>query len=390
MQFAMVVTTEIWFWLCLVVGLYPYAGYPLCVALLRLIRSRPVRAGPITPRVTVVISAYNEAGHIEATVRNKLNQDYPHALLDVMVASDGSTDETDAVLGRLAQQNPRLSFFRQQPRSGKTAALNSLIERAKGEIIVFADANSMYRPDTVRQLVAPFADPEVGYVTGQMRYVDPHGSLIGDGCSAYMRYENLLRRYETDIGSIVGVDGGVDAVRRCLYRPMHADQLPDLVLPLAVVEQHRARGLRPRCGAGGGEPQRPSQRSYRMRVRVALRAFWALRDKRALLNPLRYPLFAWQLISHKLLRYMSFLPLGIAAVLNWVLLGRGEFTKRWRRCSAVRRCSRCWRCTGRGGLRDFGIAHYCYYFLLLNWTSAVAFARFVRGEKQVLWQPRTG
>jgi len=389
MQFAMVVTTEIWFWLCLVVGLYPYAGYPLCVALLRLIRSRPVRTGPITPRVTVVISAYNEAGHIEATVLNKLNQDYPHALLDVMVASDGSTDETDAVLGRLARENPRLSFFRQQPRSGKTAALNSLIERAKGEIVVFADANSMYRPDTVRQLVAPFADPEVGYVTGQMRYVDPHGSLIGDGCSAYMRYENLLRRYETDIGSIVGVDGGVDAVRRSLYRPMHADQLPDLVLPLAVVEQHARVVFAPDAVL---EEESLSEQSaeLRMRVRVALRAFWALRDQRALLNPLRHPLFAWQLISHKLLRYMSFLPLGIAAVLNWVLLGRGDIYELLAGAQCVAAALVLLAMYGPRRLRDLGIAHYCYYFVLLNWASAVAFARFVRGEKQVLWQPRTG
>jgi cellulose synthase/poly-beta-1,6-N-acetylglucosamine synthase-like glycosyltransferase len=359
------------------------------VALLRLIRPRPVRAAAITPHVSLVVSAYNEARHIEATVLNKLNQDYPHALLDVMVVSDGSTDETDAVLGRLAEQNPRLSFFRQQPRSGKTAALNSLIERAKGEIIVFADANSMYRPDTVRQLVAPFADARVGYVTGQMRYVDPHGSLIGDGCSAYMRYENLLRRYETDIGSIVGVDGGVDAVRRSLYRRMRADQLPDLVLPLAVVQQHSRVVFAPEAVL---EEESLSEQSaeLRMRVRVALRAFWALRDQRALLNPLSYPLYSWQLLSHKLLRYMSFLPLGIAACLNWLLLGRGGVYQLLAAAQCVAAALVLLAVYGPRRLRDFGLAHYCYYFVLLNWASAVAFARFVRGEKQVLWQPRTG
>jgi cellulose synthase/poly-beta-1,6-N-acetylglucosamine synthase-like glycosyltransferase len=389
MQFAMLVTPEFWFWLCLALGLYPYVGYPLCVALLRLIRPRPVRAGAVTPRVTVVISAYNEAGYIAATILNKLNQDYPPALLDVMVASDGSTDETDAVLGRLAQQDPRLSFFRQQPRSGKTAALNSLIERAKGEIIVFADANSMYRPDTVRRLVAPFADPQVGYVTGKMLYVDPHGSLIGDGCSAYMRYENLLRRYETDIGSIVGVDGGVDAVRRSLYRPMRAEQLPDLVLPLAVVEQ-RYRVVFASGAVQEEESLSEQSAELRMRVRVALRAFWALRDQRALLNPLRYPLFGWQLLSHKLLRYMSFLPLGLAALLNWLLLGRGGVYEFLAATQCVAAALVLLAMYGPRRLRNFGVARYCYYFMLLNFASAVAFARFVRGEKQVLWQPRTG
>src|SRR6516225_6221485 len=112
---------EVLFWTCLAVGLYPYAGYPICIALLKAIRPRPARTGPIAPTVTVVISAYNEASHIAATIRNKLDEDYPPELLDVMVASDASTDGTDEVLRQLASQEPRVTFFRQEPRSGKTA-----------------------------------------------------------------------------------------------------------------------------------------------------------------------------------------------------------------------------------------------------------------------------
>lgn len=385
----MLITTEFIFWFCLALGLYPYFGYPLCVALLRLVRSRPVRSGPVTPSVTVVISAHNEASHIEATVRNKLTQDYPAALLDVMVASDGSTDPTDQILRQLAQEEPRVSFFRQEPRSGKTAALNQLVERARGEIVVFADANSMYRHDTVRNLVAVFADPEVGYASGRMLYVDGHGSVVGDGCSAYMRYENALRLLETRVGSIVGVNGGVDAVRRVLYRPMRADQLPDLVLPLSVVEQD-FRVVFAANAVLEEETLASQNAEYSMRVRVALRAFWALRDKRALLNPWRYPMFAWQLASHKLLRYLSFLPLGIAAVLNWYLQPHGwiySMLAALQSCVAVLVLLAVY---GSRPLREVGLARYSYYFLLLNWASAVAFARFLRGEKQVVWQPRTG
>jgi cellulose synthase/poly-beta-1,6-N-acetylglucosamine synthase-like glycosyltransferase len=380
---------ETWFWACLFVGLYPYVVYPLCVALLRLVRPRPVRTAPYTPRVTVVISAYNEARHIEATVRNKLDQDYPPELLDVMVASDGSTDETDSLLRGLVQKDQRVSYFRQQPRNGKTAALNAMVARAAGEIIVFADANSMFRPGTVRSLVAAFADPDVGYATGCMLYVDPHGSLVGDGCTAYMRYENALRGLETLVGSIVGVDGGVDAVRRSLYQEMRAEQLPDLVLPLNVVEQG-ARVVFVPDAVLEEETLTTQGAEYRMRVRVALRAFWALSDKRALLNPLRYPLFSWQLLSHKLLRYMSFLPLAVAAVLNWLLVGHGWI---YDASAALQCCVALLALLAAGGplrLRGIGLARYCYYFLLLNWASAVAFARFLRGEKQVLWQPRTG
>jgi cellulose synthase/poly-beta-1,6-N-acetylglucosamine synthase-like glycosyltransferase len=380
---------ELVFWGCLAIGLYPYAGYPLCVALLRAIRPRSVRAAPIAPRVTVVISAYNEAVHIQATVRNKLDQDYPRELLDVMVVSDGSTDGTDQVLTSLARQDPRVALFRQEPRAGKTAALNSLLEQARGEIIVFADANSMYRPDTVRRLVAPFADPDVGYTSGQMLYVDPEGSLVGDGCTAYMRYENALRALESAVGSVVGVDGGVDAIRRSLYRPMRPDQLPDFVLPLAVIEQGYRVVYAPEAVLEE-ETLTSEGAEYRMRVRVTLRALWALWDKRVLLNPLRFPLFSWQLTSHKLLRYLSFLPLAAAAVMNWVLVSRG-----W--IYAILAAGQCCAALlaflalrGPPRLRGFFLARYCYYFLLLNWASAVALVRFLRGEKQVLWQPRTG
>jgi cellulose synthase/poly-beta-1,6-N-acetylglucosamine synthase-like glycosyltransferase len=380
---------EVVFWACLAIGLYPYVGYPLCVALLRAIRPRPVRAAPIAPRVTVVIAAYNEASHIEATVHNKLNQDYPPGLLDVMVVSDGSTDGTDQVLTSLAQQDPRVAFFRQEPRAGKTAALNFLLERARGEIIVFADANSMYRRDTVRRLVAPFADPDVGYASGRMLYVDPSGSLVGDGCTAYMRYENALRALESAVGSVAGVDGGVDAVRRPLYRPMRPDQLPDFVLPLTVVEEGYRVVYAPDAVLEE-ETLASESAEYRMRVRVALRAFWALWDKRVLLNPVRFPLFSWQLASHKLLRYLSFLPLGLAAVLNWLLVPRGLLYA----ALAAGQCATALLAfsalVGPPRLRKFFLARYCYYFLLINWASAVALVRFLRGEKQVLWQPRTG
>jgi cellulose synthase/poly-beta-1,6-N-acetylglucosamine synthase-like glycosyltransferase len=381
--------TEYWFWICLAVGLYPYLGYPLCVVLLRIVRPRSVRAGVIAPRVTIVVAAYNEGAQIETTVLNKLDQDYPEELLDLIVVSDSSTDETDAVLRRLAQQQPRVSFFRQQTRNGKTAALNLMVARAKGEIIVFADGNSIYRRDTVRQLVAPFADPQVGYVTGQMHYVDPNGSVIGDGCSAYMRYENWLRSQETQIGSIVGVDGAVDAVRRSLYQPMGSDQLPDLVLPLAVVQQHYRVVFAPEAILQE-ETLTNQSAEYQMRVRVALRAFWALRAKRALFNPVRYPLFSWQLASHKLLRYLSFIPLGAAALLNWVLLPLGGIFQALALLQCFAALLAYLALRGPQSLRGFALARYCYYFLLLNWASAVAFGRFLRGEKQALWQPRVG
>jgi hypothetical protein len=169
----------------------------------------------------------------------------------------------------------------------------------------------MCRPDTVRRLVAPFADPDVGYASGRMLYVNPEGSLVGDGCTAYMRYENTLRALESAVGSSVGVD----AIRRSLYRPMRPDQLPDFVLPLVVVERSCRVVYAPEAVLED-ETLTSESAEYRMCVRVALR--------------------------------------------------------------------------GPPRLREFFRARYCYYFLLPSWASAAALVRFLRGEKQVLWQPRTG
>lgn len=378
------------FWLSVLLGVYPYAVYPLLVRLAAVVLNRPVgHAATSMPRITVITAAFNEAAHIEATVRNKLSQQYPAELIDVIVVSDESSDGTDDIVQRIAAESGRVRLIRQQPRQGKTAGLNLAMREARGEIVVFADANSIYRPDAIAQLARNFADPKVGYVTGKMVYVNPDGSLVGDGCSAFMRYENALRAAETRIGSIVGVDGGVDAVRKALYRPMRADQLPDFVLPLTVVEQGYRVVYEP--DAVLTEETLTTQSSeYRMRVRVALRALWALWDKRALLNPFKTGLFAWQLWSHKLLRYLSFVPLAAALVLNWVLLSHGPLYLAAAALQVMFLLFVLAALVGPRALGQSALGRYCFYFALLNWASAVAFLRFIRGQKQVLWQPRTG
>jgi len=378
------------FWILLLVGVYPYALYPIIVRGIGCIRSKSVAASEgYLPQVTILTAAFNEAAHIEATIRNKLDQDYPSNLLDIVVVSDESMDGTDEIVSAIASQNARIRLIRQVPRQGKTAALNLAMPAVRGDIVVFSDANSIYRPDTVRKLVRNFADRTVGYVTGKMIYVNPDGSQVGDGCGAFMRYENALRAAETRMGSIVGVDGGVDAVRRALYLPMRADQLPDFVLPLSVVEQGYRVVFEPEANLTE-ETLSEGAQEYRMRVRVALRALWALWDKRSLLNPLNSGLFAWQLWSHKVLRYLGFLPLTAAIALNWWLLSTGPIYIAGIVGQILFAALILATLVGPRVFRQSPLARYCFYFALLNWASAVAFTRFLRGQKQVLWQPRVG
>ena len=319
--------TSFVFWCCALALGYIYAGYPLlCALLARVLGRRPLAAATVQdedlPRVSVITAAFNEAAHIGATITNKLAQDYPRDRLEVLVVSDASEDRTDKIVAGFAAEGVRL--LRQEPRAGKTSALNLGVPETTGDIVVFADANSLYAPNALRELVAPFADPEVGYVTGRMVYRAADGSLTGEACSAYMRYENQLRAWETQLGSIVGVDGGVDAVRRELYVAMSPDQLPDFVLPLSVREGGRRVIYTPRALLYE-EALASARDEFRMRVRVSLRAWHALRDKSALFNPLRYGLFAWQLFSHKLLRYLApVFQLG-ALLTNILLLDGGPF-----------------------------------------------------------------
>lgn len=381
---------EMGFWLCLVLVLYIYVGYPAAVFLLARLTGREVRKADIEPEVTVLIAAFNEEQEIERTVLNKLSQDYPSDRLEVVVISDGSTDRTDEMVEDLAGRHPgRVRFLRQEPRQGKTQALNKAVAHATGDILVFSDANSIYAPDAIRRLVRGFADPSVGYVTGQMIYTNPDGSGIGDGSGAYMRYENQLRVLESRLSSVVGVDGGIDAVRPELYVPMRPDQLPDFVLPLNVVEQGKrviyepdAKLYEPALSVATDE--------FRMRVRVSLRALWALHDKRNLLDPFQYPLFAWQLLSHKVLRYGAFVPLAGLLVFNALIVGEHPFYLGFlvMQLSAYGLAA-LGHWLGRMPTAAFKILAP-YYFVILNAACAVAIWKFLSRQKMVLWKPRVG
>ncbi|WP_369601982.1 glycosyltransferase family 2 protein [Hahella sp. SMD15-11] len=379
---------ETLFWTSIALVVYIYAGYPLILWIWSLLNPRPVNRKAQTPSVSILISAYNEEANIGQTLKNKLELDYPKDKLEILVVSDCSTDRTNAIVEDMAARSQiPIRLVVQQTRQGKTAGLNRLVPMARGDILVFSDANSHYAPDAVRMLVRNFADPCVGYVTGKMIYVQEDGSLIGDGCSTYMRYENHLRQWETDTGSIVGVDGGIDAMRRNLYSPLRPEQLPDFVQPLKVVEQGYRVVYEPEALLE--EPALNNHRDeFRMRVRVSLRALWALRDMAHMLNPLSYGLYSFKLWSHKVLRYLAFIPLA-GAWLTSILLA--DHHPQYLAFGLLQ--------TGFYGLALAGIRGYgesnrwvrlAAFFTLVNAACAVAFWRFIQGQKQVIWQPRSG
>jgi cellulose synthase/poly-beta-1,6-N-acetylglucosamine synthase-like glycosyltransferase len=381
------VTLHVLFWALFVLAIYPFALYPALAFLLSRLRGRPVRKGEDTPRVSILIAAHNEAACIRETIANKLALDYPRDRLEIVVISDASTDGTDDLVRAFATEGVRL--VRQAERRGKTSALNLGVGEATGDVLVFSDANSLYDPSALRALVRNFADESVGYVTGKMIYVHPEGSTTGEGNSAYMRYENRLREWETRLGSIVGVDGGVDAIRRSLYVRLPADALPDFALPLEVVRQGRRVVYEPGALLRERSVTRPGD-EYRMRVRVALRALWAIRDRPDLLNPLRHGLYAWQLFSHKVLRYVAFLPLALLLAVNAALARDSRFY-----AALLALQGACY----AGALLGFLLSgrrsvprwlSLPYYFVLIQAASCHAIVKLIAGRKIVVWAPRTG
>ena len=378
---------EIAYWFSVLAILYIYLGYPVVAWIMGRLLNREIRKSPIEPTVTILTAAYNEAANIEDTIRNKLALDYPADKREILVISDSSDDGTDDIVRRYEDQGVRL--IRQEPRQGKTSALNLAVPEAKGEILVFSDANSIYAPEALRAIISNFADPKVGYVTGKMIYTNPEGTPIGDGCSSYMKYENFLRDHETRVGSVVGVDGGIDAVRKDLYVPMNPDQLPDFVLPLRVVEQGCRVVYEP--GAILKEPALKTESDeYRMRVRVSLRSLWALWDMRHLLSFKRYGLFAWQLLSHKVMRYLAFVFILAAFVTSYFLMaGSWLYTLLFLlECGAAGTAVVCM--IKKEYLDKSRLLALLHYFVMLNAASAHAFVKFLSGKKMVTWTPRKG
>jgi len=377
----------IFFWILAGIVFYTFIGYPAALLILSRLRPREVRRGSGTPFVSIVTAAHNEAACIRATIENKLSLDYPADRREVIIVSDASEDGTDAIVREFEDRGVRL--IRQDERRGKSAALNLGLESAMGEIIVFSDANSIYERATLRELVRAFDDPSVGYVTGKMVYTHPDGSTVGEGCSAYMRYENRLREWETKVGSIVGVDGGVDAMRRSLYRPLRPDELPDFVIPLRVTSAGYRVIYEPAAVLREATTSRPAD-EYRMRVRVALRALWALREAPGLLNPLKYGLFSWQLFSHKVLRYAAFAPLLLLLIVNAVLaLEPGIYRILFGAQIAAYGAGIAGLLLSRRSSLP-RILSIPYYFILIQAASCHAVLKLAAGRRIVVWNPRTG
>ena len=296
------------FWIALSVLFYVYFGYPLLLALTRLIRKPEKSEGPeeaeqIYPSVTMVISAYNEEQVIESKLSNALAIDYPEDKFSVLVVSDCSDDQTDQIVNGFDSDKVRL--IRMDQRSGKSAGLNRAVEHIESELILFTDANAMFERDSVKTMVRHFSDPHVGVVTGQQRYANQEG----DGEDAtqeglYWRYECKIKSLESQNGNLVGGDGAIMAIRTRLYFELADDDLSDFLIPLRISMSGFRNVYEPNAFCNE-EAADSYDKEFRRKVRIVNRAWRATMKSASVLNPTRFGVLSLCVWSHKVLRWVT-------------------------------------------------------------------------------------
>jgi cellulose synthase/poly-beta-1,6-N-acetylglucosamine synthase-like glycosyltransferase len=307
------------FWVSVGLLIYAQLGYPLIlVALARLAPARPSSSEGAMPSVSLIVAAHDEASVIEAKVANALALRWPRELLEIVVCSDGSSDDT-AARARAAGADLVLEL----PRCGKVRAQDAGVEAGRGELLAFSDANSTWEPDALRELAAPFADPVVGYACGQMRFVraaDGPGADNQEGL--YWRYEMAVRAAESRLRSVTAGNGGIYAVRRGAYLVVDERMGHDLSLPFNLVKRGWRATYAP--AARATEKMVPTLDGEFARKRRMMSHAWPIVLRGGMLSPRGYGLrYGWMVLSHRLLRYAAPALHALALGTNIALAGRG-------------------------------------------------------------------
>jgi len=293
---------EVLFWVSSAVLFYVYAGYPFLLAAIAMFVPRRRPEADFTPRLSILIAAYNEQTGIRRKIEQTLALDYPCDLIEILVLSDGSTDQTDAIVESFG--DPRVRLLQVSGRKGKTNAQNEGVKTARGDVLIFSDATTIYHPQALRYLASNYADPKVGAVSGRYQYFDPAGrSPMGLGTIAFWNYENFMKVMQSRIRTISGCCGCIYSVRREAYTHLAPDVISDLVQPLHAIRQGYRVVFEERALAYEETTQSTSE-EFSMRVRVVTRGIRGLLSVPTLLMPWRFGWVSFQLWSHKILRWL--------------------------------------------------------------------------------------
>jgi cellulose synthase/poly-beta-1,6-N-acetylglucosamine synthase-like glycosyltransferase len=342
----------------------------------------------LIPDVSLIISCYNEVDVVKEKIENSLAIDYPRDKLKIIIVSDGSDDGTDEIAQEYSTQG--IVLIRQEGRLGKTSAINMAMEQVTSEVVVFSDANAMYQPDAIKKLVRNFADETVGYVVGAALYTDGKTSAAAASEDIYWRYEIKLKTLESKLHSVVGGDGAIYAIRRNLFIKLDAKDINDFVNPLQIVAQgyrgvfdHEANCLEETAGDFSKEAKR--------KQRIVNRSFRGLMKVKEVMNPFKFGFFSFEVISHKLLRWLipvfivcfalGSLFLSYENILTFKIITLLGIVFLWLAQIGLLKSR---------NKHSSPIFFIPYYFLMVNYYSLLGVITALAGNIQVTWStPRT-
>jgi cellulose synthase/poly-beta-1,6-N-acetylglucosamine synthase-like glycosyltransferase len=344
---------------------------------------RPRQRARIEPTVSIVVIAHNEAERIGPRIENLLALDYPRDKLEIVVGSDGSTDDTVARALRYASRGVSVRAFHQH--RGKPATVNALVPVVRGEIVVFADARQRFEPDTVRQLIANFADPTVGAASGELMIDAADGTAAaGQGATFYWRYEKFIRNAEGQADSTIGATGAIYAIRRRLFEPIPEDTLlDDVLIPLRIARQGYRVVFEPNARAYDRASATARQEFVR-KTRTIAGMFQLMAREGWLLNPLRNRLW-FETVSHKVLRVALPMFHFIALAANVALVDSGMYGLLLGLQAAFYAGASVGLTQRKTGRRSIVFTAPCAMCLLL-WATVVGFYRFITHRQQVTWE----
>ncbi len=380
----MISMLEVTFWIVVGLIFYAYFGYSLLLAFVAKVKRIELTRQEIYPAVSLIIAAHNEEGSIKNKLENTINLDYPRDKLEIIVASDASTDRTNQIVKEFSDKFPvkLLSFSEHK---GKTFVQNEAVEDSQGEIIIFSDATTRYEQKLVRNIVRNFADARVGAVGGELVYCNENKTSVGEGNGLYWKYEKFLKEKESQIASLIGLSGCCYAIRKELYEPISPDLISDFVIAQIVYKKGKLVIYEPEA-ISFEKTNDTMGDEFRMRVRVATRTLYGLWCMGELLNPFKYGFFSIQLISHKVLRYLVPFLLILLLVCDSALF----VEQRGSLYSAIfilqlifYSCA----CVGYLSKRKIVFLSIPFYFVITNMALLFGFLNFICGKKQTIWKP---
>lgn len=372
---------EIIFFASVLSVFFAYFGYPFSLFIFSLIQSKTVVKADYLPAVTFLITACNEEKRIRQKLDNTLKLEYPQTILQILVASDGSTDRTNQIVNEYFDKG--IELLQVQSRKGKENAQKEAVKAARGEILVFSDVATVLDYDALKEITSNFADPTVGCVSSEDRLLDRDGKPCGEGF--YVRYEMLLRRLETKVNSLVGLSGSFFAARKEVCRDFSSNMQSDFRTVLNAVKMG-LRGVSDSKSIGYYHDISDQKREFDRKVRTVLRGLAVFFNHLEFLNVFRYGLFSYQYFCHKLLRWLVPFFLILAAATNLLLAFNSIWFFALFICQIAFYGTAVW-LQHADNLTVHPVLKIPLYFSTVNLAILMAWWSYFRGHRVVMWTP---